>query len=89
MEETSAGSDILGGLFGLLGKKIDQQTAAQVATANSASTWAGNNPNIAVDEFGRPYLRGAPSNTSPLGVSPVVWVIAAAALAGLLFALKR
>lgn len=89
MDET--GGSLIDGIFGLLGKKIDQQTAAQQAAASSKATWSGNDPNIAVDDYGRAYLRGAPSSSFTVGtIPPAVLAIGAAIVVGaLIFALKR
>jgi hypothetical protein len=89
MDET--GGSVIDGIFGLLGKKIDQQTAAQQAAATSKATWSGNDPTLAVDEYGRAYLRGAPSSAFTVGsIPPAVLLLGAAGvLVALLFVLKK
>lgn len=89
MDDT--GGSIIDGIFGLLGKKIDQQTAAQQTAASSKPTWSGNDPTLAVDDYGRAYLRGAPSSAFNVGdVPPAVLLLGAAGvLVAIIFVLKK
>lgn len=67
MEE--AGNDIIGGIFGLLGKKIDADAARDSARA----TFDAGGPLYGVDELGRPYYRGAPTGYAG-GIPPIAIV---------------
>lgn len=73
---------IISGGFDFLKAKVEADNQEKVWSATA------NNPNIAVDELGRPYLRGAP--TLAILESPVVLVGGALLLGTLIFlAVKR